>query len=239
MLTLPDVITIGPLMIPTAYLLYIAAFPLAWLFMRRKLIQEGAEAALVSQVAEVTTNAAIIWILIWKFGGVIFYPSLIWENPWGVLRFVGTWKETLVATAIAFIYLVVSARKRSISLALLLDLIPYGFAVIILVRYLPLAEYGHITNVWWGIRYEGGDVRYHPVHLYYSALSVATLIVLWNKPLGSWRSVRDFLLMFGNGLFLVSFTHAGAPEFGWIGSLQIVSLCMIAFGLCILKRERR
>lgn len=241
---MPDVLVVGSLMLQTSYILYIVSLLPAWLVIRFKLKQAGLldtdspHPVPSGKWADMLLNAVILWVIVWKFGGLVFYPSMLWNNPWGILHLVGSWRESLLATAISLTYLYWVTRKHGLAARYMLDLLPYGIVVVVAIRFLFLPEYGRPTNLFWGIHYVSSELRYHPVHVYYAVLSLVVLLWIWNKKIGTCQVFRDFLLLYGCGLFLISFVKVGGSEWFGFGIMQFGSLCMIAVGLYILMHKK-
>lgn len=185
--------------------------------------------------------ALIAGLLVWKFGGLLFEPSLLWRNPAAILATGGTWKETALAGAVSLMYAWRAARKRNLSMKMLFDLIPYGYLVLAAVQYFFLPEYGTPTRLPWGMTVADPEYRYHPVHAYGFLLSAVLLGMLWRvrRQTGTLRPAAFFLTGYGAGIWLLSFFRTGASLWGILRPDQLLAMGMIAAGLHILLRERR
>ncbi|WP_223299266.1 hypothetical protein, partial [Paenibacillus darwinianus] len=74
------------------------------------------------------TTAALVVILVWKFGIVWRQPSLIWQQPLMLLITSGDESEAAAGAVAAFVYLWVAARRRGLSLRRTLDALAPGAA---------------------------------------------------------------------------------------------------------------
>jgi hypothetical protein len=57
-------------------------------------------------------TAVLIWFLIYKFGQLLFMPSLLWTNPLGLLYFSGGIKEGILGSLAAALYFAGQCRKH-------------------------------------------------------------------------------------------------------------------------------
>ncbi|MCA1038016.1 hypothetical protein LCM00_00730 [Bacillus infantis] len=57
-------------------------------------------------------TAVLFWFLIYKFGRLLFQPSLLWTNPLGLLYFNGGIKEAVLGLLGAALYFAGQCRKH-------------------------------------------------------------------------------------------------------------------------------
>ncbi|AGX04247.1 hypothetical protein B14911_12252 [Bacillus sp. NRRL B-14911] len=57
-------------------------------------------------------TAVLIWFLLYKFGRLLFQPSLLWTNPLGLLYFNGGIKEAILGLLGAALYFTGQCRKQ-------------------------------------------------------------------------------------------------------------------------------
>lgn len=70
---------------------------------------------------DLTINAALIAVFIWKFGVLLRDPSILWEQPLLLLVITGTGIEASVGLACAVLYWIISSRRRKIRLLASVD----------------------------------------------------------------------------------------------------------------------
>jgi len=106
-----DVIQIGPFLIKTTTILYIAAGLLGYLTIYLSL---KSQPALRKGITEIVSSAVVMSLFIWKFSYALFHPQNVWENPASLLYFsggeAGVWLAGLAAAA----YLAFQVKKRQI-----------------------------------------------------------------------------------------------------------------------------
>ncbi|SFA89002.1 hypothetical protein SAMN04488577_2480 [Bacillus sp. cl95] len=63
------------------------------------------------QVTETLLNSLLLWILTFKLSVIFFRPSIIFDNPLGIIFFWGGLKGQVLATFIALIYFIMKSKK--------------------------------------------------------------------------------------------------------------------------------
>lgn len=116
---LPDVIEIGGLalngMLLTSLIAAFAGYGALWLWTAR------ARESRSGPWGDLTAGAAMIAIVIWKFGVLFREPSLLWEQPRLLLVIVGSSAEAVAGLAAAGLYWIWRARRIGVGLLPALD----------------------------------------------------------------------------------------------------------------------
>ncbi len=97
-----DAIQLGPLLLKKSYLVLLFSCLLAYLYIAIYLRKKP---EIVKTVENHITTGLLIWILIFKFSIIIFRPSIIWTNPYGLLFFTGGTRGFYLAVFVTISYL--------------------------------------------------------------------------------------------------------------------------------------
>ncbi|WP_404433161.1 hypothetical protein [Sutcliffiella horikoshii] len=97
-----DAIQLGPLLLKKSYLVLLFSCLLAYLYIAIYLRKKP---EIVKTVENHITTGLLIWILIFKFSIIIFRPSIIWTNPYGLLFFTGGARGFYLAVFVTISYL--------------------------------------------------------------------------------------------------------------------------------------
>jgi len=116
---LPEVIEIGGLalngMLLTALIAALAGYGALRLWTAR------ARASRSGPWGDLTAGAAVIAIIIWKFGVLFREPSLLWEQPRLLLVIIGSGTEAAAGLAAAGVYWIWQARRKGVGFLPALD----------------------------------------------------------------------------------------------------------------------
>lgn len=116
---MPEVIEIGGLalngMLLTALIAAFAGYGSLWLWTVR------ARESRSGPWGDLTAGAALLAVVIWKFGVLFREPSLLWEQPLLLLVIVGSGAEAFAGLAAAGLYWIWQARRRGVGLLRALD----------------------------------------------------------------------------------------------------------------------
>lgn len=233
-------ISLGPLVLPTAGLVYLAGI---WLALS---LVERAGARLRLDVAA-TYGVAAAGLLGGVVGARLLFVVLHWsayeQNLLGIL-----WPPTsgfdlfgglVIGAAAAFFY----GRYRNLPPAATLDaLLPGLMGALIsvsLADFLAGPGYGTETTVFWGINQFG--IRRHPVQLYEIFFALSALATWWMVTRRQVENGRPFLMataVYSAGRLFVDAFRANAwiTTGGW-HSLQIVALGVLLVALFLLGRQ--
>ncbi|WP_193556339.1 hypothetical protein [Paenibacillus ginsengarvi] len=227
---LPAQLSWGPFTIQTSLLAVIAAC--AALIVAVRLVSRFYGPA-AKEAAELVQNAAFIVLLVWKFGHVLFAPSVIWDRPLAIFILNGGTREALLAAAAAAVYLVVSIRRKGIPLRIFLDLVSFGTIVAVIVYAAIDWRAGEATTKPWGIVVSSPEFRYHPISGYTIIVALAVLMLLGFRrgKAGTGEWFRIATLYMGAGLLLVSFWEVPAPTVLLFTAYQWRALALVAAGI--------
>lgn len=101
------ILELGPLTIKYEWLILFLAGIMTFILLRILLRQQPFK----QQFIDALLNGVVIWFLIYKFSILLFRPSLLFENPLGILYFHGGMKGSFLGAFIAFLYLIWRKRK--------------------------------------------------------------------------------------------------------------------------------
>lgn len=228
---MPETLQVGPLMINSGMLVYIAGIAIGFLLMRLRL--KNTE-YVVKPIFDLLMNNILIVVLFWKLGPLLFMPSILWTKPYLILLMAGSYVEILIGIAVAIVYTLYKIRKLEIPLLVFLDALPYGILSTLMFSSLLLWQYGQPTSMPWGITVTGSH-QYHPVNIYLLILSAMLLLWLWRSTykLGKGKVVQDFLIYYAVGLWIISYTQIPTRTFLFITPEQMFYMGMIVLGIMI------
>lgn len=230
---------IGPLVIPTAGLVYILGLWLALSAVERA-------AALLKLHVPATYTVAVTGVAAGFVGARLVFVTLHWQaytdNLLGIV-----WPLTsgfnlaaglLVGVAAAFFY----GRARDLPPAATLDALAPGLLVALiavsLADFLAGPGYGQQADLPWSISLFG--IRRHPVQLYEIAAGAAGLLAWWWALRHARFSGQPFLIsatLYSAGRLLVDAYRANTPlTTGGYHLVQIISLAVLLVCLFFLAR---
>lgn len=123
-----DAFQLGPLVIKKSYLVLLFSCLLAYLYIAISLRKKP---EVVKTVENHLTSGLLIWILIFKFSIIIFRPSIIWTNPYGLLFFTGGTRGFYLAVVVTMVFLFWKLHQSNIHIKTsVIILIPSIFIII-------------------------------------------------------------------------------------------------------------
>jgi len=240
----PVLIHFGPIQIRWYGLMYVIAFSLAYVLLRRFGTRGNGDLG-KEEVADLLGYCAVGVIAGARIGYCLFYdlPRYV-QHPLGIFA---VWEGGmsfhggLAGAAVAgWIF----ARRRKKSLLMLGDLgvsvAPVGLFFGRLGNFINAELYGRVTSVPWGMVFPGaGDQPRHPSQLYEALLEGPFLfLILWflrKRSLPRGVLFATFFLGYGVFRFVVEFFREPDAQLGFVlGTLtmgQMLSAVMMAFGL--------
>lgn len=226
---MPETFQVGPLLVDSRILIYILSI-MVGLFSMNYILKRTRYKS--KALLDLMLSNVLIVVLIWKFGAILFTPSLIWTKPFQILMLAGSWKELLLGIAAALIYTWYRLKRMEISFIFFLDILSYGVVSAVICKSLLKWEYGVSTNAPWGISLTDPSYQYHPVNVYMLLLSTALLIWLWrySSTLGQGRIVQEFLMFYGIGLFVISYFKISEIYLLYFSLEQLAYVGMIVLG---------
>ncbi|MCM3616125.1 hypothetical protein M3936_00890 [Sutcliffiella horikoshii] len=90
-----EAIQLGPLLIKKSYIVLLFSCLLAYLYISMYL---RSKPDILKTVENHLTSGMLLWIVVFKFSIIIFRPSIIWTNPYGLLFFTGGTNGVYLAT---------------------------------------------------------------------------------------------------------------------------------------------
>jgi phosphatidylglycerol:prolipoprotein diacylglycerol transferase len=234
------VLSLGPLVIPTAGLVYIIG---AWVTL--SVVERAARA--LDLDAESTYGVAAVAVAAGFIGARLVFVALHWtayrENlsgiVWPLTSGYSLWGGLFFALAAAFFY----GRRKQLAIASTLDALApgllAGFLVISLADFLGGPGYGTITALPFGIDVFG--IRRHPVQLYEILVGVAALLT-WGWSLRRRKFDGQLFLLTiavysGGRLFVDAFRANAWLTPGGFHIFQIISLVVLLVCVFLLGRN--
>jgi phosphatidylglycerol:prolipoprotein diacylglycerol transferase len=234
-------ISLGPLVLPTAGLVYILG---AWILL--SVIERAAKALALH--AEATYSLSTVALIAGFIGARLTFVTLHWNAyqdnlagiVWPLTSGFEIWGGLFFGLTAAFFY----GRLRQLPPFATLDaLIPgllTAFIIISLADFLGGPGYGEETNLFWGIVLFG--IRRHPVQLYEIVIGALALFAWWRTLPNRTFDGQLFLIgtaVYAAGRLLTDAYRANA----WLTSsgyhiLQILSLFILLTSLLILARNQ-
>jgi prolipoprotein diacylglyceryltransferase len=227
---LSGLISWGPFAIQVGLLAVIAAVLTAIIAVRRFSRTHGASA---KEAAELLQNAAFIAFIVWKFGHVLFAPSVVWDRPLALLMMNGGTREAGLAVTAAIVYLAVKLRRNNVPPRLFLDLMAVGAVAAVIVYAAIDWKYGRTTSLPWGLILNDPEFRYHPVSVYTVIVACIVALLLWirRESSGTGELFRIAAMYMGLGLLAVSFGDVQQPSFLLLSSFQWQALVLAGVGI--------
>jgi hypothetical protein len=227
-----DVFRFGPFTIMYDWIFIGIAAAVGYILMKRLFKRtDYAQAPLFDKVG----NALIIWFFLWKFSGLLYDPSLLWNNPSALLVMRGNDLGLWIGGIAAFLYIYRALLKLRVPVLLFADLLSLGLSVAIPVYSLLSWEYGLPTSLPWGVSIENPDYKYHPVNVYLLMITAPIAARQWRmaRQLGEGTLTTRFLIFYGMALMAVTFFQ---PKNEWIAGLsgeQLLFLIMSVIGVVL------
>lgn len=227
---MPELLSWGPFAIQTGLLAVVAA-GLAALVAVRAMSRPVGPAA--GHAADAMQSAALLALVVWKFGHVLFAPSVVWERPEALLMLNGGTREAVLAVAAAIAYGYAASRRKGIPARLVLDLAACGAVAATIVYVMIDWRYGKPTAMPWGIVLNDPAYRYHPVSGYMLLVALAAAIRLWRgrASAGTGELFRYAALHMGIGLLAVSIWDAAEPSLLFLSGAQWRGLALAGIGI--------
>jgi hypothetical protein len=233
MWNIPEVINLGPFIVPLHYILFaVIGYTTTYvIYLTSKALNTSHKTWL-----EILLNGLIAYIVVWKFSFILFNPLAIIQNPSLILLGSGGFLGNVLGILVGLIVLYRSAKKANYSYVLFVDLFMYWLILTLTVYWTIIPSLGSPTTLPWGIRFENSTMSYHPLHWYTLILGAFILLYLKMKKVrfGSGQYTSLSLLLFGLGLLFISnFSYQQNPFLG-LSPLQWLYLSMAVIGLTAL-----
>ncbi|MGP3562443.1 hypothetical protein [Geobacillus sp. BK01] len=113
-----DVIAVGPLLIRTSWLTWLAAVAGGYLFWRVVWTGSSEQRRCIQQLL---IDGVFVYVVVWKISPVVMVPSSLWHNPLGVLYLPGGDRGVMLGAVAAAIVIIFRAYGRNVSMRLLMN----------------------------------------------------------------------------------------------------------------------
>jgi hypothetical protein len=237
MFTIPEIYSIGPLLLPLRTLLFIligilATFAVSSICKRLHTPFQTWK--------DILLNGLITYLIVWKLSYLLLDPMILLNNPIRLILANGGVIGHILGAALALFVIYRSAKKANYSLFMFFDLFMFWLLITLSVYWLIIRAYGLPTNLPWGIRFSDSSLAYHPIHIYQFLLSASIFLYLHLKklPLGLGKYTTRSLLLLGIGLLLLSNLTLQLSSFLGLSILQwfYILLALTGFGLIQFKK---
>jgi hypothetical protein len=212
----PDLLQIGPFIIPVPFFLLGAIGLLSsyLIFLKSKELQVSFQLWRDSIL-----NALISFALVWKFSFLLLDPmSLFYDFRKMLISDGGT--LGIFLGLISSLYITYRhLQKSSFSIFIFIDLTAYWLLISCTIYWFIQRDYGLPTTLSWGISYPDSIQKYHPITLY-KALLLSTLLLytvfIKKLPFGKGR-LASYLCIFAGVilLFISNFEFHSITYFGF------------------------
>lgn len=210
---LPDIVELGPLMIRGSLLILLlsclAGFVHLYIKLRKSSLQQ-------SPIGDLILNGILIVIMSWKFGSLVYEPSMLWKEPIKLLMVSGTVDIAVFGGVITVAYWSTRLRKLGISWLVMLDALAYLVTGATLLYSLLTPTYG------------------------LTVISIACVIFLWSVQftIGEGSASRYTFIILGLGGLLVSLLTEQPIVAVFLSGDQIVYILIALLGIAISPKEK-
>lgn len=188
---------------------------------------------------DIVLGTIIIYVVFWKFGDLLFNPSVLWTSPLSILYLNGSDKSTIIAIVFSVLYFIYKIKKHKISLYPTLDLLPFGFLPFFLVYNMAVPLYGYKTSLPWGISISNSEIKYQPIN-YYLVITIICLVIFLSRK----KSVVNTGFFFSRTVMILGasnllFTFLAPVDLNIIGLSyrQLISIILVLIGIVANKNE--
>lgn len=230
---MPEIFQFGPFMIKLDWLLLAASGLIGYLIMQWKLKKSNYNG---KPIMDKFSNGLMIVFFVWKFSPVLFTPSILWNNPLGLLTLAGSITGVWLGIIAAVLYMYRCLNRMQVPWVFFGDLLSLGMVVMLFVYNLLGWQYGTMTTLPWGVSIENLAYKYHPVNAYLLLVTLPALVWLWRKSssfLGTGSMAVNVLIYYGMGLMLVSFFKQKTSLFAGLSGEQLLYLLLMFLGLLL------
>lgn len=106
-----EAIHLGPLLLKKSYIVLLFSCLLAYLYIA---ISFRNKPDILKTVENHLISGMLLWIVLFKFSIIIFRPSIIWTNPYGLLFFTGGTRGVYLATIVTVLFMYWKLYKSNI-----------------------------------------------------------------------------------------------------------------------------
>ncbi|MEM7300760.1 MAG: prolipoprotein diacylglyceryl transferase [Pseudomonadota bacterium] len=231
------------------YAKWLVASPGLWADNKPPLTARDLDDLLIWMALGIVLGGRVGYVLFYDFSRFLQSPAEIFAIWNGGMSFHGGVVGSLIV-------MILFARRRSISVFSLFDLITVASCMGLLfgrlANFINAELWGRVTDVSWAFVFpNAGPLPRHPSQLYEAALEGLLLFIILNVLIFGWRRLKlpgfiagCWIALYGLARILVEFfrepdAHLGYLAGGWLTMGMILSLPMILIGLWSIQRSRR
>ncbi|WP_223700039.1 hypothetical protein [Sutcliffiella deserti] len=108
-----DAIQLGPLLLKKSILVLLFSCLLAYLYIA---VYYRKRQDTLKTIEHHLVSTALLWVLVFKFSILLFRPSILWTNPYGLLFFTGGTKGVYLASIMAILFFYWQAHKSNLNI---------------------------------------------------------------------------------------------------------------------------
>lgn len=128
-----DSFRVGPLTFKYTYLFLLTSLYIAYVMLDHWLNRYPDKKNIIYNTI---TNCLIIIFLTFKFSYILYRPSILWENPIGILYFTGGKNGLIIGVILSLFYLIYQFKVHQLYKWNYLKPIVYGFVTFIMSYYI-------------------------------------------------------------------------------------------------------
>jgi len=239
MFSIPEVIQLGPLLLPLHYLILAVLGLLSSYFI---FIKSKTYSFPFSSWQEIILNGILTFLVIWKFSFILFHPLQVWQKPALIVLGSGGEWGIYLGLFLSGIVIYKSSLNRQFPFLLFLDLSTCWLILTATVYSVIVPSYGLPTTLVWGITLQASSTAYHPLHYYYFLLGLVILSYLYYSRVrfGRGTYTANACIWLGLGLLFISNFSYQSNRMMLLTFEQFIYIGMIVIGLILnsfLKRK--
>lgn len=231
-----EIFSVGPFLIKYQLLITIIGSIIGYFFLVLRINKMQMDKQLIT---DMVLGTVIIYVIFWRFGGLLFDPRMLLDNPISILYQSSSGMSTVIALVISAFYIIYRIKKNKISVYQFLDLLPFGILPFFLIYNLAIPLYGNKTSVPWGIAISNPEIKYHPINYYY-AIIITCLMIYFMLKKDNVKNNMYFTITVntvGVSVLLLSFLAPIDLQIIGISYAQLLSMILILIGIGINMKE--
>jgi prolipoprotein diacylglyceryltransferase len=134
-----DSFQLGPLNLKISWLFLLASVYLAYIMIDAMINKDQNIKKTIFY--ELLTNSILIIFITFKFSFILFRPSIVWENPLGIIYFTGGNQGLFLGILLSVIYLLIKFKAHQFNEWRYWKLLIYGIATFIASYYIVQTVY--------------------------------------------------------------------------------------------------
>jgi hypothetical protein len=233
MFNIPEILSIGPFVIPL-HILLLAILGYAstyFVYLQNKKLGVSHE-----QWENLLLSGIVTYIIVWKFSLIIISPLSVFENPLLLLYSSGGFIGNILGMIAGTMTIFVKGRKDNYPFILFLDLLMFWVIILLTAYWTLIPSYGSQTTLPWGVELGNSTLTYHPLHGYMFIMGSLLLVYLHLKKitLGSGQYASLSLFLFSLGLLFLSNFSIKLGSYTLLAPIQWLYLCLSLTGFIFL-----